>query len=60
MITSHKDLRKILKEAEESGWKFKLGGKHIKGSHVSGKRVTVSLTPQDGRALKNIKRDLFL
>ena len=60
MLTNHKDLRKILKEAEKSGWQFKHGGKHIRGSHVSGKKVTVSLTPQDGRALKNIKRDLFL
>jgi predicted RNA binding protein YcfA (HicA-like mRNA interferase family) len=60
MITSHKELRKILKEAEASGWQFKLGGRHIKGSHESGRRVTVSVTPQDGRALKNIRKDLFL
>lgn len=60
MLTDNREVRKILKEAEQIGWVFTRGGKHIKGKHRSGKTATVSVTPQDGRALKNIRRDLLL
>ena len=58
MLTSNKDLKKILKEAECRGWVFKRGRNHIKGKHRSGRTATISVTPSDNRVILNIKRDL--
>jgi len=57
-ISANKDLRRILKDAEDRGWEFKLANHHIKGQHTSGKTVTISRSPSDWRALLNIRRDL--
>jgi predicted RNA binding protein YcfA (HicA-like mRNA interferase family) len=59
MLTNNKELRKILKEAEEQGWAFSKGrGRHIKGKHTTGKTTTISVSPSDRRVLLNIERDL--
>ena len=59
MLTNNKELRKILKDAEEQGWAFtKSRGRHIKGKHTTGKTTTISVSPSDYRVLKNIQRDL--
>ena len=59
MLTSNKDLRKVLREAELRGWQFRGGGQtHIKGRHPSGKTATISCSPSDFRVLTYIKRDL--
>jgi hypothetical protein len=59
MLTSIKDLKKILRDAEGRGWEFTLTkGNHIKGKHADGKVVTISRTPSDWRVLTNIKGDL--
>jgi hypothetical protein len=57
MLTTNKHLREILKRAEAAGWSFKLGAKHIKGQR-HGKTVTISKTPGDHHAIKNILKDL--
>jgi len=58
MLTNNKKLKEILKDNAKLGWVFKLGSIHIRGLHTSGKTVTISRTPGDGRAIENIKRDL--
>ena len=59
MLTNNKELRKILKDAEEQGWAFtKSRGNHIKGKHTTGKTATISVSPSDHRVLMNIERDL--
>ena len=59
MLTNNKELRKILKDAEERGWEFtKSRGRHIKGKHTTGKTTTISVSPSDHRVLMNIERDL--
>ena len=59
MLTNNKELRKILKDAEERGWEFtKSRGRHIKGKHTTGKTTTISVSPSDYRVLMNIERDL--
>jgi hypothetical protein len=57
-LSSNKDLNKLLKSAMERGWEFTHKNNHIKGRHISGKTTTVSRSPSDGRAIKNIERDL--
>lgn len=55
----NKELKKLLKEAEQRGWFFVQAKKHIKGRHsVTGKMVCTSITPSDHRALLNIDKDL--
>ena len=57
LITSNKELRLVIKEAEGNGWAFTKTRKHIKGLHkATGQTTTISQTPSDGRALENIKR----
>lgn len=58
MLTSNKELRLLLKEAEANGWAFSKGNRHIKGKHPSGRTTTISISPSDNRALMNIKKDL--
>lgn len=60
MLTNHKDLKKILREAEINGWVFEKRGTHIKGKNPNGQTATISISPSDHRALKNIQRDLKL
>jgi predicted RNA binding protein YcfA (HicA-like mRNA interferase family) len=58
MLTSNKELKKLLEEAEGYGWVFTKGNRHIKGRHPTGKTTTISISPSDRRALMNIKKDL--
>jgi len=58
VLTNNKDLRKLLKSAEDAGWEFTHKNHHIKGKHPSGKTTTISRSPSDGRAIKNIEKDL--
>jgi hypothetical protein len=57
-LTRNKELNQVLTSAEEEGWTFVYGGKHIKGTHPTGKTTTISRTPSDGRAVKNIRQTL--
>jgi predicted RNA binding protein YcfA (HicA-like mRNA interferase family) len=59
-LTSNKELKKILREAELRGWAFeRKSGRHIKGKHVDGvTSTTISVSPSDHHAIQNIKRDL--
>jgi predicted RNA binding protein YcfA (HicA-like mRNA interferase family) len=47
MLTNNKELRRIIKEAEQRGWTFKRSGRgnHIKGIHPMGKTTTISISP---------------
>ena len=58
MITTNKDLRKVLKEAEHRGWEFTSIRNHIRGTHVSGRIAIISKTPSDYRFIKNVVKDL--
>jgi hypothetical protein len=60
MLTSNKELKKLLKNAEGEGWLFIPSSNHIKGKHPNGQTTTISRTPSDWRVLKNIQRDLKL
>lgn len=60
MFTNNKALRKLLRDAETRGWVFSRGTRHIKGKHPNGQTATISVSPSDHRALKNIERDLKL
>ena len=61
MITSNKDLKKVIKEAESIGWQFKLTkGNHIKAMHPEGGLAIISRSPSDWRAMTKIKFDLRL
>lgn len=54
-----KDVKKLLKEAARSGWRFAQRGGHMFGKHEDGKRmVTVSISASDRRALLNMRKDL--
>lgn len=58
----NKDVKKLIREAEEKGWQFestKAG--HIRGKHADGVRIVfISGTPSDTRAVHNIRKDLGL
>lgn len=58
----NKDVKKLIREAEEKGWRFestKAG--HIRAKHSDGVRmVFISGTPSDIRAVHNIRKDLGL
>ena len=58
MLTNNKDLRSILKSAVQQGWQFDRHRNHIKGKHPDGMTATISASPSDSRALKNILKDL--
>lgn len=60
MITSNKDVKKIIREAEEKGWRFEMTNSgHIRAKHSDGSRIVfISGTPSDRRALINIRKDL--
>ena len=60
MLTNNKELKGILKDAMQRGWDFHRGNNHIKGKHPSGKTATVSISPGDKRAFKNIIKDLAI
>jgi predicted RNA binding protein YcfA (HicA-like mRNA interferase family) len=57
-LTNSKDLKKILKSAADNGWVFDVNKNHIKGKHPTGQTTTISRTPSDGRAFKNIMQTL--
>ncbi len=58
MLTSNKELRAILREAESAGWRFDKRKHHIIGKHPNGQTATISITPSDHRAVMNIKSSL--
>ena len=59
-LSSNKDLNRLLKSAQEQGWEFTHKNNHIKGRNLNGQTTTISRTPSDGRAFKNIMNDLRL
>lgn len=59
-LTNDKMLKGILKSAENLGWVFNKHKRHIKGKHPNGQTVTISVSPGDFRAIRNIQRDLKL
>ena len=57
-LSNNKDLNSLLKSAQTQGWDFSVNKNHIKGQHLNGQTTTISRTPSDGRAFKNIMNDL--
>lgn len=57
-LSNNKDLNSLLKSAQAQGWEFVAKNNHIKGKHPTGQTTTISRTPSDGRAFKNIMHDL--
>lgn len=57
-LSNNKDLNSLLKSAQTQGWDFSVNKNHIKGRHLNGQTATISRTPSDGRAFKNILHDL--
>lgn len=56
---SRKELRHIIDQLEEQGWKLSLtGGNHYKCVSPTGKVVFMPSTPGEGRSLKNMKAQL--
>lgn len=60
MLTTDKQLREILRDAEGRGWQFSNGKRHIKARHPSGQTATIARTPSDVRAYQNIMNNLKL
>lgn len=60
MLTNHKELREIIREAERAGWAFDKHRGHIKGRHPDGRTTTVAVSPSDYRAVRNIRKYLGL
>jgi predicted RNA binding protein YcfA (HicA-like mRNA interferase family) len=60
MLTNNKTLKGILKDATQQGWQFDRHKNHIKGKHPDGKTTTISVSPSDNRAFKNIVKDLMI
>jgi len=54
-----KQLKKILKEAEQRGWYLSRKARHYIYKHKKGGCVTVSKTPSEVRALRDIKHDFI-
>lgn len=53
-----KEISKVIKDAENRGWFLeRKGSRHYIYKHEKGGCVTVSMTPSDTRAWKNIKKD---
>ena len=57
MISSNREVRDLISDAVQNGWSVERGKKHIKLKKFH-KCVTVSITPSDGRAIQNIKKDI--
>lgn len=55
--TQNKDVNQIVKQLVKDGWVFSING-HCRVTHPSGKYVTFSFTPSDGRAVLNFKSDI--
>ena len=54
-----KDLKKLMKNAEQQGWNIKLtGGGHLKWTAPNGAFVFSARTPSDQRAIQNIVSQL--
>lgn len=54
-----KEIRKLMRAAEKDGWRFDFSKRHIVGKHSDGiRRVTISQSPSDVHAVRNIKKDL--
>lgn len=54
-----KDLKELIKTAEEQGWKVERGNNgHYKWLSPTGGMVITSSTPSDKRAFANIQSDL--
>lgn len=54
----YKDTKKIVQAALRRGWTFKNGRKHAFLIHPSGRKITVSKSPSDCMAYRNILRDI--
>jgi len=55
MRSPHKDIRPILKVAQDLGWYVKRYGKHIQLGHPLGYSKTIPCTPKNGTAVRKIE-----
>jgi len=53
-----KEIKKLLKELRWNGWEIKKGKTHFKCYHPKGGFVSISATPSDPWAYKNILGDI--
>ncbi len=54
----NKDVRKAMREAERIGWTFEQKRRKFIGRHRDGvRRVSISITPSDHNAVRNIRKD---
>lgn len=53
-----KPLAKLLKKAQEEGWKSERTKRHIMLKHPSGATVTVSVSASDYNAFRNMQADM--
>jgi predicted RNA binding protein YcfA (HicA-like mRNA interferase family) len=59
MTLSNKDMKSLAKEAKAQGWEITTKkSNHLRWVSPSGAVVTTSLSPSDGNAIKQIRRDL--
>jgi len=48
----------FVRQLIQSGWQYRMGGRHGKLISPSGRRIPVPCTPSDYRAFQNFKRDI--
>lgn len=53
-----KEIKKIVRQAERRGWAFENGRVHDKLVHPTGRKVSVSKSPSDRMAPRNVQRDI--
>ena len=58
-MSSNKDFRQLIKQAEEQGWVVTTtNGGHLRWTGPTGRVVFSAFSPSDHRALKNIEKEL--
>ena len=59
MTLSNKEMKVLAKEAKSQGWEITTKkSNHLRWASPSGAVVVTSLSPSDGNAIKQIRRDL--
>lgn len=53
-----REIKTIINDLVSKGWSIKKGTAHYRAYHQKGGIVTISATPSDGRAIKNILADV--
>ena len=57
-MSSQGDVKKLIKQLKQLGWTVETGGKHYRASHPMGGFVSLSVSPSDHMAVRNMIGDI--